>query len=126
LTFVLDAGAFVAVERNDRELIALLKREFLAGRACRTHGGVIGQVWRGGAGRQAVLSRFLAGVEVVPLGDALGRRAGALLVQAGGADVIDAAVVLLAQHDDVIITSDPDDLRQLAEAAGTPVELLPV
>lgn len=126
MTFVLDAGALVAVERNDRDLIALLKNELLAGRPCRTHGGVIGQVWRGGTGRQALLSRLLAGVEVVPLDHDLGRRAGVLLARAGSADVIDAAVVLLAHHDDVIVTSDADDLRPPAEASGTPLELLPV
>jgi hypothetical protein len=41
---VLDAGALLAVEHNDRETIALIKRERLAGRAPLTHGGIIGQV----------------------------------------------------------------------------------
>ena len=43
--------------------------------------------------------------------------AGALLGQVGTADPIDATVVLLAHPGDRILTSDPDDLTRLAEAA---------
>ena len=126
MKLVLDAGALVAVERGHSKLVALIKRERLAGRPPRTHGGVIGQVWRGGTGRQAVLARALASVDVVPLDNELGKRAGVLLGQAGTKDVIDAAVVLLAVDNDRIFTSDPDDLRPLAVAAGTHVEIIPV
>ena len=47
---VLDAGAFVAVERGGRVVVALIKRERLAGRPPVTSGGVVAQVWRGGRG----------------------------------------------------------------------------
>src|SRR6202453_1954511 len=123
---ILDAGAFVAVERGDRDVVALVKRERLSGRAPVTNGGVVGQVWRGGSGRQAPLARLLAGVDVVPLDDLLGRRAGMLLARSGHADAIDAAVVCLAGDGDDILTSDPEDLRDLAQAAGIHVELIPV
>jgi hypothetical protein len=68
----------------------------------------------------------LAGVDVAPLDDRLGRRAGVLLGRAGGSDVVDAALVLLAADGDEILTSDPDDLRPLAVAAGVHVDLVPV
>jgi hypothetical protein len=123
---VLDAGAFVAVERGDRDLVALVKRERLAGRTPITTGGVVGQVWRGGHGRQVQVARFLAGVAVAPIDDSLGRRAGMLLARSGESDVIDASVVCLATDGDDILTSDPDDLEGLAEAAGIHVELIPV
>lgn len=126
MSLVLDAGALVAVERADREVIALIKRERLAGRSPVTHGGVVGQVWRGGRGRQALLSRLLPGVEVVPLDDDLGRQAGLLLAAARSTDVIDAAVVLVAADGDTVCTSDPDDLAPLAEAAGVHVDLVRV
>jgi hypothetical protein len=126
VSIVLDAGALVALERGDRELAALLKREFLAGRPPLTLGGVVGQVWRGGSGRQATLARALAGIETRALDDGMGRRAGVLLDIAGHDDVIDAAVVLLASDGDWIFTSDPDDLHPLAAAAGTHLELVPV
>ena len=90
---VLDAGAFVAVERGDRDVVALVKRERLAGRSPVTSGGVVAQVWRGGRGRQAPLARLLAGVEVAPVDDCLGRRAGMLLARTGLSDAIDATVV---------------------------------
>jgi hypothetical protein len=126
VSIVLDAGAFVAVERNHRDMLALIKRERLANRVPLTHGGVVGQVWRGGRGRQANLARLLRGVDVRPLDDALGRLAGVLLAMAAGDDVIDAAVVLLADDGDDIYTSDPGDLRSLAMAAGRHVELISV
>ncbi|MEA2299658.1 MAG: hypothetical protein QOD61_2428 [Solirubrobacteraceae bacterium] len=125
MTIVLDAGALIAVERADREVIAILKAERRAGRVPTTHGGVVGQVWRGGA-RQALLARLLDAVEVVALDDALGRRAGALLGRCGNADVIDAALVLLAADGDLIVTSDTGDLDALATAAGTHLELIHV
>jgi hypothetical protein len=123
---VLDAGAFVAVERGDREVVALVKRERLAGRSPITSGGVVAQVWRGGHGRQAPVARLLAGVEVAPIDDSLGRRAGILLARADRSDAIDATVICLAADGDDILTSDPDDLRTLAEVAGIHVELIPV
>ena len=123
---MLDAGAFVAVEHGDRDVVALIKRERLAGRAPVSHGGVIAQVWRGGSGRQVPLARLLAGVDVAALDDGLGRRAGMLLARSNLADAIDAAVVCLAGDGDDILTSDPADLRVLAQAAGVHVELIPV
>ncbi len=126
MSLVLDAGALVAIERSDRSVVALLKRELLAGRAPLTHGGVVGQVWRSGSGRQANLARLLRGVEVRALDGALGRRAGELLGLAGDIDVIDAAVALLALDGDVILTSDPGDLAALVAAAGTHADIVPV
>lgn len=126
MSLILDAGAFLTVERGDRDIVALVKRERLADRAPLTHGGVVAQVWRGGMGRQALLARLLAGVDVQALDASLGKRAGVLLGRSGGADAIDAAIVSLAGDGDEILTSDPDDLRGLAEAAGVHVEVIPV
>lgn len=126
MSLILDSGALVAVERDDRDIIAIIKGERLAGRVPVTHGGVVGQVWRGGCGRQANLARILPGVEVVALDDALGRQAGVLLGAALTSDVVDAALVLLAVDGDVVLTSDPGDLVRLAQAAGTHVDLVPV
>lgn len=126
MTLVLDAGAFFAAERGERRVAALVKRERLAGRAPLTHGGVVGQVWRGGAGRQAEVARLLAGVEVVALDEGLGRRVGLLLGRSGRSDVVDAALLLLARDGDEVLTSDPGDLLDLAAAAGVHVDLVPV
>src|SRR5262249_61694390 len=45
---VLDAGAFVAVECGDRDVVALIKRERRGGRVPVRHGGGVAQGWRGG------------------------------------------------------------------------------
>lgn len=123
VTLVLDAGAFVAIERGNRDMVALLKRELLAGRPPVTHGGVVGQVWRGSA-KQAVLARALKAVSIAPLDDALGRRAGALLATAKASDVVDAALVLLAADGDTLLTSDPDDIVPLASAADLHIDVV--
>ncbi len=123
---VLDAGAFVAVESGNRDVVALVKRERLAGRPPVTSGGVVAQVWRGGSGRQAPMARLLAGTAVASVDGTLARRAGMLLARSGQSDAIDATVVCLAADGDDILTSDPGDLRVLAEAAGIHVEIVPV
>lgn len=126
MTLVLDSGALVAVERGDRGTIALIKGELSAGRTPLTHGGVIGQVWRGGAGRQASLARLLPGLDIAPLDAALGRRAGSLLAKTRTPDVVGAALVLLAADGDSLLTSDPNDLAMLAAAAGVHIDVVRV
>jgi hypothetical protein len=122
---VLDAGALIAVERTSRDVIALIKRERLAGRAPITHGGIVGQVWCGG-GRQANLARLLPGLDVEALDAGLGRRAGALLARSRSTDVIDAALALLARDGDEILTSDPEDMRVLVAASGVDADVVEV
>jgi hypothetical protein len=82
-----------------------------------TSGGLVAQVWCGGSGRQVPMARLLAGTDVAPIDDRLGRRAGMLLARSGQSDAIDAAVVCLAADGDDILTSDPGDLHALAQAA---------
>ena len=126
MTLLLDAGAFVAVERGDRDIVALVKRERLAQRSPLSHGGVVAQIWRGGAGRQSEVARLLRGVDVRALDEELGKGAGALLGRSGAEDPVDAALICLAGDGDDILTSDPEDLRTLAEAAGVHVDLVAV
>jgi hypothetical protein len=63
---------------------------------------------------------------VAPVDEELGRRSGILLGRARRSDVIDAAIVLVAEDGDSILTSDPEDLRRLAETAAVHVDLVPV
>lgn len=126
MSVIVDAGALVALERGDRGIWEVLKDELAAGRPVVTHAGVIAEIWRGGSGRQARLARALEGIDVRPIDDDLGRRAGVLLGRAGTADVIDAALVLLAQDDDEILTGDAGDLRSLADATGRAIDLIEI
>ena len=120
---VLDSGALIALDRGERAMWIRLKNAQFIGEVPITHAGVVGQVWRGSP-RQAQLSRALKGIDVRPVDDRLGRAAGALLGAAGTSDVIDAAVVLLANDGDDIITSDTADIARLAATMDLHIELL--
>jgi hypothetical protein len=124
MSLVLDSGALIALEKNDRGMWRRLKAALLANAVPVSHGGIVGQVWRGGGPRQALLARVLEGIDIRPLDEDLGRAAGALLARVGSADVIDAALVLLADDGDDIVTSDPEDIEPLAARLGRHVELL--
>ncbi len=124
MTLVLDAGALIALERNDRAMWRRLKAAQLSGEIPVCHGGVIGQAWRGEGPRQTLLVKAVEAIDVRPLDETLGRAAGELLAVARRRDVIDAALVLLASDGDHILTSDPDDLEPLARASGRHVEII--
>jgi predicted nucleic acid-binding protein len=112
-----DAGALIAAER-DSESVWMLHRELLARDVRPTLSTVVlGQVWRGGP--QAQLSRLLRGCRIEPLTESQARSAGAALAASDSSDLVDAAVVVTALvRDDLIVTSDPDDLRRIAAALG--------
>jgi hypothetical protein len=115
----LDTGALIALDRGDARMIALIQQALATKRRFHIPAGVVGQAWRNGA-RQATLARFLRAVEVEiePLDEPLARACGALCGASGTRDIIDASVVLTARgHGDVIVTSDPDDLRQIDPTA---------
>lgn len=122
---IYDTGALLALERSDRTAWSRLKAAVAAQDPPRTHGGVVGQAWRGGS-RQARLAVALRGIIVEALDDRAGRRAGTLLAASGTSDVIDAAVALLAADGDLIYTSDPDDLALLVSALGHHVDVVEV
>lgn len=121
---ILDAGALIALERNDRAMWQRLKLALHAREAPLSHGGIVGQVWRGRGSRQALLARALDVIDIRRIDAVLGRAAGELLARAKQDDVIDAALVLLANDGDQIITSDPDDIAPLARAADLDVDLV--
>jgi hypothetical protein len=123
MSLVLDAGALIALERGERASWVRLKAAHVRGEVPVTNAAVLGQVWRSGP-RQARLSQALAGTDVRPIDEDLGRAAGVLLGAAGMSDLIDASIVLIAQDGDEIITSDSEDLEPLAAASGRHVELV--
>lgn len=114
---VLDAGALIALDRNDRAAWAMLRIAADDASTVQVPAGVIAQAWRDGR-RQALLSRALAHCDEVPLDGLMARAAGLLCGRAGTADVINASVAItaagIARHDDAaIVTSDPGDMRRL-------------
>jgi hypothetical protein len=112
---VLDAGAFIAFERNDRRVRALVELAVAHRGALHATAGVVAQVWRDGR-RQARLARLLGSgvVEVHSLDLAEAQATGVLCGQSGHEDIVDASIVLLARREGaVVVTSDPDDLRRV-------------
>lgn len=107
---VLDAGALVAADRDDRRVAGLIELGRRAGAELVTSAPVVGQAWRGGS-RQARLARLLKMVDVRVTVVADARAAGALLAQARTPDVVDALLTLVALPGDQILTRDPDDVR---------------
>jgi hypothetical protein len=114
---VLDAGAFVAVDRGDRAMLARLRGAQQRGLELRSTGVVISQVWRDPSGRQANLPRLLRSVDVLAVDQQLGREAGVLLGRAGTQDAVDASVVAISRTGDRILTSDPGDIAPLINAS---------
>jgi hypothetical protein len=117
VTLLLDAGALIAFERNSATVAAFIRNAVDAGDAVRTTTGAVAQVWREGA-RQARLARLLEGVHEVELDRQRARAIGRLLGEAGVSDVVDGSIIDVARTGDEILTSDPDDLVELATVAG--------
>lgn len=122
---VLDAGAFIAVDRGDRAMAARLRVAQQAELDLRTTGIVVAQVWRDPVGKQANLARLLKSVDVIPVDEQLGRQAGKLLGRAGTNDPIDASIVAVATSGDRIVTSDPADITRLAATTAHTVIVVP-
>ena len=117
IALILDAGAFIAIERDDRDVFQKIQNALRAGQPVRTNPNVVAQLWRDGA-RQARLAKTLRMVEVVPITREDGYRAGELLGATRTKDVVDATVALLAKTGDKVYTSDPGDLGPLCAATG--------
>ncbi len=122
---VLDAGAFVAVERGDRAMVARLRVAERNGIELRSNGVVVAQVWRDPSGGQVKLGRLLRSVDVKAVDQHLGRNAGVLLSRTRTSDAIDATVVAIAHAGDRVLTSDPGDIRVLVAASGLPIFVVP-
>ena len=112
MSLILDAGALIAIERRDRNVISRLVAAHEDGEPVRTSAAVVAQVWRNGS-RQATLARLLAGIDEVPLLSDQAREIGLLLAATRSSDVVDGAVAVIARSGDEVLTSDPKDLRAL-------------
>ncbi len=121
---VLDAGALIAVDRDDRPMMARLRVAHTAGLELRTTGIVMAEVWRDPVGRQSNLARVLKSVDVRAVDDGLGRSAGLLLGHARRGQAPDATIVAIAVDGDRIVTSDPDDIDGLVRASGRRIDVL--
>lgn len=121
-----DTGMLIALERNEREAWAVLRRLVNRGDVPTVPTVVTAQAWRDGR-RQARLARALGHCRAERVAEDLARRAGELCGRAGTSDVVDAIVIesAIRRRDDVY-TGDLDDLRHLATHTTTPVALVQI
>ncbi len=114
-TVILDTGALIGFERNDRRVVAIIASVLEHHDSLIVPSGVVAQAWRDGS-RQARLARLLGShlCQVLVLDDRQARAAGQLCGLADTTDVIAASVAVAARDLGArVLTSDPDDLRRL-------------
>lgn len=111
----LDAGAMIALDRNDRRIVVLLARARETSAQITVPGSALAQAIREPA-RQVRLARMLRATttSVVALDRVDATAVGRLLAASGTADIADAHVVICARRaGQPVVTSDPHDLRAL-------------
>jgi hypothetical protein len=110
-----DAGGLIALDRDDRRVIALLARAAQLGARVTVPATALAQATRRPA-QQARLARLLRQPKtaIVALDGPNATQVGLLLAASNTADIADAHVVICARgHAEPIVTSDPADLRRL-------------
>lgn len=125
MTVLYDAGALIAADRSDSGVWADHRVRLELGVVPVTTAPVVAQVSR--SARQAQLRRFLRGCDVVAFAEADAHEVGAIAARSATADVIDVHVVFVAYHRGFgVLTTDPGDLRKVAESLPRRVPILPV
>jgi PIN domain nuclease of toxin-antitoxin system len=125
MKLVLDAGALIAIDRNDRGVAGLIELGRRVNAELVTVSPVLAQAWRDGA-TQARLAQALPMINVLTVDLELAKEAGQLLAAAHTNDVVDALVVLAAQPGDQILTSDPRDMAALLAVSNPRVTVVMV
>ena len=116
-SIVLDSGALIALERNDRALWSVLKLAALSSSEIVVPSTVLAQVWRDSPS-QALLSRALNLCEIASFNN-LARDVGRLCGQTDSADICDSHVAIVSSsRADLLYTSDPQDLKRFIAAIG--------
>lgn len=111
----LDAGALIALERDDRRVLVLRARARETGARITIPATALAQVVRAPA-PQVRLARLVRQptTDVVALGRVDATSVGRLLAATGTADIVDSHVVICARRAaQQVATSNPEDLRVL-------------
>jgi len=111
----LDAGALIALDRDDRRVIALLEKAKRSASRVTVPAGALAQAVRQPE-RQARLSRLIRQptTDVIALDRVDAVSVGRLLAVSRTTDVVDAHVVICARRArQIVVTSDVGDLTRL-------------
>lgn len=120
----MDAGGLIAVDRNDRQVTVLLARASETRARVTIPASALAQAIRRPE-RQVRLARLIRqpDTDLIDLDRVDATNVGRLLAASGTADIVDAHVVVCARRArQRVVTSDPDDLRQLDPT----LEIVPV
>jgi hypothetical protein len=117
----LDSGALIAAEKEKDIVRAFLTRARERWARITVPAPVLAQVWRK---NNAAVARILEFCAISVLDAPMAKRVGALLANARTKDIVDAMVVVVAAAgNDIVLTSDPDDITRLADAAKAPLRI---
>jgi hypothetical protein len=106
----------IAFEKGDQFVRALTARAADSQLTVVIPASALAQVWRGGP-RSASLAGIIASAESDALDEARAKEVGERLGARSATDVADAHVVCCAiEQRAVLVTSDPDDMKSLAES----------
>ncbi len=111
-----DAGGLIALDRDDRRVLAILARAAERGMRITIPATALAQAIRAPA-RQARLARLIRqpGTDLVALDGPDATAVGLLLASTATADIVDAHVVVCARRTgQAVVTSDAADLRRIA------------
>ena len=114
----LDAGALIALDRNDRRVVVLLARARETGARVTIPATALAQAVRRPE-RQIRLARLIRqpATDIIALDRVDATNVGRLLAASGTSDIADAHVVICARRSNQqVVTSDPGDLRALDPA----------
>lgn len=123
---VLDTGALVAIERRSRRIQVILTAAAKDGILPIVPTQVIAQYWRGGAGHQAVVAKFLHGCQIEHLDLVRAKQAGELRGHSCTSDETDAVVALIAHECGAVVTSDQHDIMKLLRELHSTARILHV
>jgi hypothetical protein len=111
-----DAGGLIALDRNDRRVLAILARAAERGMRITIPATALAQAIRTPA-RQARLARLIRqpGTDLVALDGPDATAVGLLLARTATGDIVDAHVVVCARRTgQAVVTSHAADLRRIA------------
>jgi hypothetical protein len=122
---VLDTGAFLAVEKRDRRVRAMLRVLQENEVDLSTSSAVVAQVWRDRR-TQARLAQLLVAVAVRALAPGEDRRTGELLAGTRTSDIVDGHLALCVGHGDQVLTGDHEDVERLLAARAVDAAIVEV
>lgn len=112
----LDTGVLIAFEKRDRRAVTLFREARTNGYRLTVSSLTIAEWWQDEGGNPHYRSRALRALHVQPFTDMLARAAGRALRRLGldSCHLADAGVVATASaRGDVLVTTDPTDMKRL-------------